>query len=204
MLKHRSKYELEKCFHCSLCLYVGKTRNSLQRHLLVHKKAGELKMYKCDKCPFESKHHNSLRYHDLTHKEVKKIFKCDQCGYETAHKANLTNHMITHKELGETPIYECAMCEFKTKYKHNLKSHSETCKKRRKRNKQKRNYIFIYFLNCKKCDSSNIKSNNLILFLVKKMNKSSQCQLTNFIIPLYNSQCEEKNISWIKVLMCIC
>ena len=69
----------ENQFHCSLCDYNFKHKQSLKRHLLVH--SGE-KSFQCFHCDYSSNFKSNLKTHLLIHLG-EKPFKCSHCDNHT-------------------------------------------------------------------------------------------------------------------------
>lgn len=76
-------------------------RRDLERHLVTHKKAGEVPMFKCQLCIFSTKHQRSLSSHmqkvHVGEEISNETYKCANCDYTAKHKRNLIPHMLMHR-----------------------------------------------------------------------------------------------------------
>lgn len=101
------------CFRykCEECPYSSAWKRDLERHVLVHKKRGEVKMFECQFCAFSSKHQRYLAYHVSRihlNKELLSTgtYSCANCSYTTKHKRNLVSHVLIHKYVYcESDVY---------------------------------------------------------------------------------------------------
>ncbi|KAJ8913677.1 hypothetical protein NQ315_007394 [Exocentrus adspersus] len=115
-----------KPHRCYLCSFNSKHKQSLRRHMLVHKDPSEINWFKCELCSFKTKRKNYLTSHMLVHKDPSGIewFKCSACNFKAKRKRNLKTHvMLVHKSPSETRWYKCQLCDFKAKYNKSLKQH---------------------------------------------------------------------------------
>ncbi|XP_016959420.1 zinc finger protein 431 [Drosophila biarmipes] len=131
-------------FQCSQCSKSLTTKQSLERHLQIHKAEGTFKCtqcvktfrkdshfqahmrahtgerpYKCSHCSKTFPFNKSLKNHMLVHTGEQQ-FKCSHCSKAFIDSACLKAHLQTHS--GETP-FQCSLCSKKYPNKQNLARH---------------------------------------------------------------------------------
>ncbi|XP_045168921.2 zinc finger protein 236-like [Mercenaria mercenaria] len=112
-------------YFCDICSFKSKRESHYFKHLELHSKNPDLKLYKCDKCDFSAIRVSVLQRHSLTHvSDEGKILKCTECQYTTNNEALLRMHRRRH--ISSKTSHSCHLCSFSTIYKKKLLKHLET------------------------------------------------------------------------------
>ncbi|KAJ8966446.1 hypothetical protein NQ314_003520 [Rhamnusium bicolor] len=74
----------ERLFICANCPYKSKTKDTLRKHMLVHRRPETLIKYRCDKCTFQTIRKDGIRNHQQVHKAPEELIllPCSLCPYK--------------------------------------------------------------------------------------------------------------------------
>ena len=132
-------HELAMDFHCGVCDFKTKTKDSLRRHFTaMHSKEEDQTCVQCNICNVTVKSQKHLKSHiKKMHEERKDKFTCNDCGKQLLSKLSFKLH---REAIHEQKKYACDICDRKFTQKTPLNTHMKRI------HFQEANY------NCSKCE----------------------------------------------------
>ena len=110
---------------CEVCLFKGKSNNTLLDHYYANHL--DLKRWKCNSCTYSAKNKTTLDFHRRKHEG--KVYKCDECSFKTFAHAVLSEHTRYHHDKEEVI---CNICRAFVRNKAHLPTHMIAHKERQK------------------------------------------------------------------------
>ncbi|XP_025114767.1 zinc finger protein 208-like isoform X6 [Pomacea canaliculata] len=106
-------------FKCNLCLFTGKSKNHVIRHIYAcHINA---RLFRCNLCNFKTYSQAEFYTHKNKHSTKNAtVHKCTECFYATDFKPNFERHCANH---GSNRPNKCSLCNYATDHEGALKRH---------------------------------------------------------------------------------